>query len=94
MSTHCEECGREKKYLAGSFCDSCIKKFVAENDKAHAKEQKRQKEEEKKLKPKQDREYSLYRTKAEIDLAIEQGKIACKNANYFHNHPTYDFNKK
>lgn len=36
----------------------------------------------------------IYRDKAEIDWALEQGKIACKNADYFHNHPTYDFNKK
>ena len=46
-----------------------------------------------KPKPQSDR-IERYRDKAEIDLAIEHGKIACKNADYFHNHPTYDFNKK
>jgi len=37
---YCEECGRTND-SGGSFCESCIRKFVAEREKKHLKEQKR-----------------------------------------------------
>lgn len=47
MGTHCENCGRKKEFVTGSFCKPCIRKFVAENDKALKKEQKERKAREK-----------------------------------------------